>query len=219
MSSVSVSSILKEGTIVAARLENSVTWYQNIIYKVNNDVVDIALLDGYIKGLLMPGMSMVLKLTNEYFEYLFDGTILDVSLESPSFVTLHINKAEELINSREFPRFDIYLPSYVKSSWSKAYHFAILTNLSLTGMAFRSKARFDNCEECDVTIYLPENIPVDVKGKVIRKYEKHSVSDYSMHFTEMDEESSNLIYSYFMSLEDTTKSLQSEFSRNLEVHV
>jgi hypothetical protein len=219
MTSVFVPSILNEGTVVGTRLENCVTWYQNIVYRIKNNIVDIALIDGYIRSLIMPGMVMALKLTNEYFEYIFEGTVLNINLEYPSFITLQITKTDELINSREFPRFDIYIPSYIKSSWSEASYFSILTNLSLTGTAFRSKGHFDCGEECTAAIFLANNSHVKVKGKIVRISTKTPAWDYSIHFTDMVEDSSNLIYSYFMCLDEKAKQLQADFFKNIKKYL
>ncbi len=197
MNLAAVQKILQEGTIINTRLDSGNAWYQNIVYKVNGKKVTIALLDSYIRNFVMSGSSMVLKYSSEYFEYLFEGSVADIVPKRPSFVTIQVCKAAELINTRAFPRYELNLPVYINSFNSEGPSFCITTNISLGGMAFKSRNSFDIGDEADVEIILPSNATIPLKGRIIRKSLKSNPSEYSMQFIEMDESNSNLLSECF----------------------
>lgn len=196
MNAVSVSSILHEGSVIGTKVGTNNIWYRNVVYKCESNNVWLGLTEDYIENLIMNGTRIVLKQTSEYFEYIFEGVVSNIQTEFPAQITVHITKAEEIINTRIFPRYDIYLASDIKPVWDDKNHFSIVTNISLGGIAFASKYVFDYGEECDVVIFLPEGKRVNCKGKVIRKNDKGEFIDYSMQFVDMDETNNNLVSEY-----------------------
>jgi hypothetical protein len=211
LNAAAVSSILKEGMIILTRQGTNYAWYENIIYKCDRNSVYLALIDSYIDHAVMPGSQMTVKYANEFFEYLFEGTVSEIHLDAPRYISVKIIKAEEMINTRTFPRYDTAVPAKIRSSWSEADQYAIVTNVCLGGMAFLSKYSFDYGEECDVYIYLPGSVQVCARGKVIRRAEKNNFIDYSMQFTDMDESNNNLLSHYISSLEEKCSRMREQF--------
>ena len=218
MGSISVSSILKEGMIVSTKLGTGCAWYNNIVYKVTDNSVYISLLDDYIRNLVMPGSTFTVKHTNEFFEYIFEGVVSHIEVDNPAHMVINVNKTEELINTRVFPRFDINLPAYLKPVWTDLRHFAITTNICLGGMAFVSRHSFDYGEECEINVHLSDSSIVYAKGKIIRKVAKNNHIDYSMQFIEMDEDNNNLLFTHLLRVEDKNSSLQTNYFNNIKKH-
>ncbi|MCX7923124.1 MAG: PilZ domain-containing protein [Clostridia bacterium] len=212
-----ISSILKEGMIVSTKISPNHTWYQNILYKCEDNLLYTSLINSYVENIIMIGTTITVKYANEFFEYLFEGVVSSINTDYPAHVVININKAEEMINTRTFPRYEVYLASTLKPIWFESSHFSVVTNLSLGGMAFLCKEQFEYGEELDTCIYLPGNANiVRGKGKVIRKNPKLHVIDYSMQFIEMDEDCSNIISSFITSLEDDYQKLQNNFFENIK---
>lgn len=216
MNAAAVSSILKEGMIVLTRQGNNYAWYENIIYKCDRTSVYVSLLDSYIDHAIMPGSPLTLKCANEFFEYLFEGTVSEIHVDTPRYIVIKVTKAEEMVNTRTFPRYDTSVPAKVRSLWSETDEFAIVVNICLGGMAFISRYSFDYGEECDVFVYLPGSIQVTGRGKVIRRAEKNNFIDYSMQFIGMDEENSHRLSNYINSLEEKWAQLREHFHAHIK---
>ena len=216
LNAASASSFLKEGTIINTRIGSNSVWYQNIVFKSDGNIVCIRLLDSYLGNMIMPGTGFAIKQTNEYFEYLFEGVVTGIKADFPAYVTIYVNKADEIINTRVFPRYDTYLASNIRPYWDESPYFSIVTNISLGGVAFVSRHQFDYGEECDVSIYLPGSRMILCKGKVIRRNIKSDYTDYSMQFTEMNEDNSNYLSDYLESLGVKIEKLKSDFFENIK---
>jgi hypothetical protein len=216
LNAMAVSTILKQGMIIRTKLNSSLTWYENIVYKIEANTVYISLKPSYIENIILPGMTMFLKYTNEYFEYLFEGIVSEIKPFNPGFITISVNKAEEMINTREFPRYEVYLASDITPCYSETSCFSIITNICLGGMAFLAKYQFDYGEETEVLIYLPNYETVKAKGKIIRRNHKTNYIDYSMQFIDMDECHSILLSKFVASLEDGWTKMRFEFDEYIK---
>ncbi len=212
--------ILKEGAVVYTRLSTSNIWHQNIVYKVEDNSVSIALIPGYLENIIMPGQTVTIKLTNEDMEYLFIGDISKIQPQFPSLVTFDIKNIKDLKNSRVFPRYDVYVAASIKSENSEDEHFAIIHDISLTGMAFYSKRDFAIAsEQLNLTIFLPNKDIIAAKGTIIRKITYDSYIDYGMNYTDMQEENNNSLYSFFSILEKEKSRLRDTFFKSIKKHL
>ena len=212
--------ILKEGVVVYTRLSTSNVWHQNIVYKVENNSVSLALIPGYLESIIMTGQTLTIKLTNEDIEYLFIGHISEIRPHFPSLITVDIKNIKDLKNCRVFPRYDVYVAASIKSENSDDDHFAIIHDISLSGMAFYSKKDFSIAsEQLNLTIFLPnKNIIVD-KGTVTRKMTYDSYIDYGMSYTDMQEENNNSLYDFFSMLEVEKSKLRDTFFKSIKKHL
>ncbi len=212
--------ILKEGVVVYTRLSSSNIWHQNIVYKVEDNSVSIALIPGYLESIIMPGQTITIKLTNEDMEYLFIGDISSIQPQFPSLVTVDIKNIKDLKNCRVFPRYDVYVAASIKSENSEDEHFAIIHDISLTGMAFYSKRDFSIAsDQLNLTIFLPNKDIISAKGTIIRKITYDSYIDYGMNYTDMQEENNNSLYAFFSILEKEKSRLRDTFFKSIKKHL
>ncbi|WP_010245937.1 PilZ domain-containing protein [Acetivibrio cellulolyticus] len=215
-----LNTILKEGTLIYTKLSTSNVWHQNIVYKVENKSVSIALITGFLENIIMPGQAITLKLTNEEMEYLFIGTVGEIQPQFPSHIKVNIESIKDLKNSRVFPRYDVYLAANIKSESSGEENFAIIHDISLTGMAFYSKQHFEiGTEQLNLTIYLPNKNTIDAKGNINRKSKYDSYIDYGMHYTDMQEENNNSLYAFFSVLEEEKSRMKENFLNSIKKHL
>ena len=215
-----VYTILKEGTVVSTKLATSNIWHQNIVYKVEDNSVSIALITGYLESIIMPGQTMTIKLTNEDMEYLLFGSISEIQPQFPSLVTIDIHNIRDLKNSRVFPRYDVYVAANIKTKNSEDEHFAIIHDISLTGMAFYSKRDFSTAtEQLNLTIFLPNKHIIAAKGTIIRKVSYDSYIDYGINYTDMQEENNNSLYAFFSTLEEEKSRLRDTFFKSIKKHL
>ena len=206
-----VSAILKEGSPVSTKIGSAPAWYRNIIYKSEGNFVHLSLIDRYLENTIVVGSRISIKYFNEFFVYLFGGVIQNIYAGHPGYVIIQITDAEEIINTRLSPRYDIYLSANLKPDWDNISYFSIITDISYGGMAFMCTHRFDYSEEVEVTAYLTSNQVFQTTGKVIRRSIKSGIIDYSMQFIEINEHSCSLLSKYFSRLDAENAALYEQF--------
>ena len=211
MNTAEASTVLKEGTLVSTRVGTSGGWYNNIVLKLEDQKISLSLINSYLENTILVDTNMSIKYTNEFFEYLFEGSVVDIDPNYPGVVTISIKKADELVNTRFFPRYDAYLASTIKTQYDNDLHFSVVNNICLGGMAFISKVELEYGEEAEVLVYLNKHDAINVKGKIIRKNKKANYYSYSMQFTEMLEESSNQLANYLSAMDERNCHLQNHF--------
>lgn len=219
MNTFAAKSILKEGTLVSTKLGNCNAWYNNIIYKIDEDQMVMSLIDSYLENTIMINSHLDVKYSNEFFEYIFEGTVVAIEPKSPRSITILIKRAEELVNTRSFPRYDTYIASTVKLLWEDTLHFSIVNNICLGGMAFVCKRELDYGEEANVCIYIPDFEVICSRGKIIRKTRKNNIFNYSMQFVDMDEANSIRISDYLASIDGINSELKEAFEKNVKEKV
>ena len=211
-----VSSILKEGMVISTRLGSNITWHKNVVYKSEDDTVCLCLLDRYLEHAIMPGLKIILKHTNELFEYLFECIVTSISPQHPAHISVTVQKAEELVNTRAFPRYTTHLSSTIRPAWDENWQFSIITNICLGGIAFLSKHEFDYGEESEIRIFLPQGKSISCKGKIIRKISRSGIFDYSTQFIDMTEHDSLMLSDYLTALDEISNQLQDHFSKDIK---
>lgn len=194
--------ILNEGMMVGVKLGSSVPWHGNIIYEVNDITIRIAYIEKFMKGLALPGCPVWVKYSNDYFIYYFSGTIKNISTEPPEYVSIKIDTAEEIINNRLFPRYDVRLKASLKPVWDDEVYYCTVTDLSYSGAAFICAHKFDSNEQLEMSLYLSGSVTAKVTGKIIRKGVQNTLVDHAVQFIECDNVSNRLLSEYFSQLED-----------------
>lgn len=202
--------------LVSTRVGTSPAWYNNIILKLDDKSITLSLIGSYLENTIMPDCPMVIKYTNEFFEYVFEGQVQDIKPSFPSCVTIQVKKVEELVNTRFFPRYDVYIPATIKPQWDQDSHFIIVNNVCLGGMAFLYRRELDYGEEAEVTVYISDKETVESKGKIIRKSQKGNLFHYSMQYTEMMEASNNKLADYLALLDEENALLQGNFFEHIK---
>ncbi len=216
MNPESASSFLKPGTIVNTRVGSNSIWYRNIVYSCQGAEVCLGLTDSYLENIIMPGMKFSIKLTGEYFEYIFEGSVTGIKSYHPARIFIQVGRAQEVINTRAFPRFDAYLSSSLRPLWDSTSHFCITTNISLGGIAFVTKCSYECGDELEVYIFLPGGKLINCNGKIIRKSVRGELVDYNMQFIEMDEENSNILSDYIEYLDESLTKLKARYINDIQ---
>ncbi|MDQ2085409.1 PilZ domain-containing protein [Herbivorax sp. ANBcel31] len=216
-----VSSLLKEGMVISTRLSFCNVWTQNIIYKVKNRSVTVALLTDYLESIIMPGQPFLIKYSNENSEYVFKGEVTKVDPEFPSSVTINVLNVTELKNQRVFPRVDAYLAANIKLEDDNQEYFAVIHDISLVGMAFYCKDILEpEDKQIECFIYLPNKQTISAKGKIVRTiFKNDDIIDYGIQYIEMHEENNNSLSNFFTDIEEVKSKLQSEFVNSIKKHL
>ena len=202
--------------LVSTKLGNSSAWYNNILYKVEDSKLTLSLKDSYLENTIVLNSHFNIKFTNEFFEYIFEGIVIEINPIPPSYVKVLIKKADELVNTRFFPRYDTYIASTLKMLWNDNLYFSIVNNICLGGMAFVCDHEMDYGEEAEVCVYIPDIETICTRGKVIRKSHKNNLFSYSMQFIQMDEANSIRLSNYLTSIDEQNSNLIDFYFKNIK---
>jgi hypothetical protein len=214
------SKVLKEGMVVNTKLKNSNIWIRNIVYKAEKNMISVALLNEYLENIIMLGQSITIKYSSEHSEILFEGEIVKIRPEYPSYITIDIKDVKEIKNTRVFPRHDVYLGATVRIPDSPKERFVIIHNISYVGMAFYSKDYFEiDKGELDFSIFLPNKQSINTRGKINRISPKTDFADYGLQYTAMTEESNNILSFFFNLVDDEKIKLREDFINQVRKHL
>lgn len=207
-----VSSVLNEGVMVGVRVGIESNWHGNIIYSVSGCTIRIAYIDKFMRGLAEPGSSVWVKYSNDYFIYYFNGTVKSVHPDTPESISVKLDSAEEMINNRLFPRYDVRLHASLKPIWDDEEYNCVVTDLSYGGAAFVCEHKFDSNEHIEMALHLPSGIITKVTGKVIRRRTtKSNAVDHAAQFIECDNMSNRQLSEYFSQLEDEVSEIYQHY--------
>lgn len=194
--------ILGEGMMVGIKVGPDATWHGNVIYNVRNSSIRVAYIEKFMKGVALPGCPVLIKYSNDNFFYYYSGRITDMHLEAPGFITISIDNAEEILNNRLFPRYDVRLEAMLKSVWDDEVHTCTVTDLSYGGAAFVCSHSFDYNEQVEMSLRLPGNNILKVTGRIVRRKSSLIADiDHAMQFIECDAVNNKLLSEYFSQLE------------------
>ncbi|HEX9062616.1 MAG TPA: hypothetical protein VF941_20790 [Clostridia bacterium] len=211
------SSFLKEGTLVSTKVSESRIWYPNVVYKSEENKVKIGLIDAYLLNMILPGTSMLLKVSTEHFEYIFESTVSRICPGVPASITLLVNKAEEMVNSRINARYVVHLPAHIKPVGVETDNYAVITSLSMGGISFISSGSFDYDEECTAVIYLPGDSRLSCKGRIFRKMISENRMEYVMNNVYMNENESNVLAGYIRYINTKQEAVIDDYNKNIKI--
>lgn len=198
-----VPAVLKEGMMIGVRIGRDSPWHGNIVYEVAGDTVRIAYMDKFMKSLAVSGCPVWVKYSNDFFIYYFHGKVKSISSDYPEYVLIKLETAEEMINNRLYPRYDVRLEADIRPVWDNESYKAVITDLSYGGAAFMCEHKFESNENIEMLIYLPDTEPAKVTGKVIRRRNSgSSQTDHAAQFIECDNASNKQLCEYFKKLEN-----------------
>jgi hypothetical protein len=194
--------VLKEGMMIGIKLGADTPWHGNIIYNIGSTTIRVAYIEKFMKGIAEPGCQILIKYSNDNFFYYYRGRIIYVSNGPAGFITIEVETAEEIINNRLFPRYDVRLEAALKPVWDNEVYYCTVTDLSYSGAAFVCAHSFDFNEQIEMSLKLSNNTTVKITGKVLRrKVSKIATIDHAVQFIECDTVNNRLLSEYFSQLE------------------
>ncbi len=210
-----VPAVLREGMMVGVRIGPDSQWHGNIIYGVTGNVIRIAYLDKFMKQYAEPDCPVWIKFSNDYFIYYFYGKVKKIDSDSPKYIMVKLENAEEMINNRLYPRYDVRLEATLRPLWDDETYKCIITDLSYGGAAFECEHKFDGNENIEMVIHLPESKPAKLTGKIIRRRSTDGIiSDHAAQFIECDNISNKQLSDYFNKLENEASEIYNRYLDN-----
>ncbi len=207
-----VPAVLKEGMMVGVRIGQDSQWHGNILYGVTGSLVRIAYISKFMKQYAEPDCPVWIKYSNDYFIYYFYGKLKKICPESPGYIMVKLENAEEMINNRLYPRYDVQLEASLRPVWDDEAYECIITDLSYGGASFVCEHKFDGNENIEMTIHLPGGEATKITGKIIRRRSSSdSIVDHAAQFIECDNISNRQLSDYFNRLEKEVTDIYNQY--------
>jgi hypothetical protein len=209
-------SVLNEGMMIGIKLGADTPWHGNIIYNVNSTNIRVAYIEKFMKDVVEPGCQVLIKYSNDNFFYYYSGRVTSISLDAPKYVIIGIDTAEEILNNRLFPRYDVRLNAVLKPVWDDEAYPCTVTDLSYSGAAFICSHSFDHNEQVEMLLHLPDRADVRVTGKVVRR-KSSWIADNAIQFIECDAGNNSLLGDYFAQLEKEVTDIYFRYVSDIQV--
>ncbi|HEX2947372.1 MAG TPA: PilZ domain-containing protein [Clostridia bacterium] len=214
-----VSNLLKEGMMVGVRIGANAPWHGNIIYAVNGSTVKLAFIEKFMKDSVLPGNNIWIKYSNDYYIYYFSGKVSRLIKEPSESVLVELEHAEEMINNRLFPRYDVRLQAKIKPVWDNEIYECTVTDLSYGGAAFVCEHKFDSNEYIEMNLSLTNGSTVNVSGKVVRRRSTiGDLTDHAAQFIECDNKENKQLSEYFGQLEDEASEIYRKYEEKRDTN-
>jgi len=212
MSEFDLRKFLSEGVVIRTKHSDFPSWVTNMIYKINAEYIeiDIGLEKNYIDNLIMVGDTMKCKYTTNDTEYTLIGWVTRINMDPPQSITIRVHQLQSFENKRDSYRYDVYLSSVVKkTNKDKKGTFAILTNVSRTGVAFLVRDSLDKLLDIDennfnsnifIDVYISPEKFFTLEGTLTRKCVKDRGIEYGLKIIDMGIDDEKLLYSFLEEL-------------------
>ena len=202
MSKKNISSILRKGSSISTRIGLGIKWQENTVHKSTDDSITTYLLKSYVDNAILPGEKFYLKYSDGYYEYLFDGVVSNVSANSPGYIDINISNYEKHVNARNFKRYNIFIPSNIKSVTEKTSFFSIITNISMSGLSIITNHKLQKNTETEILLKLSNSNNLNLMGKITRICKKNNIIEYGLEFSKVDKQTKKKLLNYLVALEE-----------------
>ncbi len=203
--------ILKEGMMVGVKAGLDAQWHASVLCEVADCSIRVPYLESLMKD-AEPGSPIYVKYSNDYFVYCFSGKVKTVDADLPKSIYAKLDYAEEMINTRLFPRYDVELKATLRPIWDDETFECTVTDLSYGGAAFVCEHKFDGNESIEMNLYLPDDVCIRITGKVIRRRSTGSNQIcHAAQFIECDSISNRHLSAYFSHLENEASKMYAQY--------
>lgn len=208
MSDIKLRDFLTEGAIIRTKLCDSHSWSTNVVYAINDEYIeiDIGLEKNYIDNFIMTGDTIKCKYATDHSEYTLIGWVTRIKSDFPQSITIRVHQIESFENNRDSYRYDVYLSATVKMGKDdKKGIFAIVTNISHTGVAFITREDLwkganlqagpdPNQNVCMyVDVYISPERFFTFEGVLVRKSAREKGIEYGVRYVDMEVESEKFL--------------------------
>lgn len=210
LSEIGLSKLILPGSLICMRINNNPTWSLNIAFNCSDESIDIPLTSDLMKYCLFVDTIVTIKFKNDVFEYIINGYVSKIELCGSPFIRVQVIDLCGNINNRIFPRHYVYAPAIICIENNTPYYCTV-ENISLGGISFFLNKSIPTSTNCEANIFLNDKNSIYCKGTILRSSPKGLLHEYSMQFTFMDEEDSNVLYSYLDSIDSHYDYLRSKY--------
>ncbi len=187
--SIKLADFLYNDDIIKTNLEKSNDWIANVAYKVfsDDDELEIAFDGRYLNSLVMVGDKIKVTKTVDGYEYIIDAVITQIRIEPTRTMLLRVEEINKVQNLRKDERYSVNYAMTIQSFSELDGVFGVVTNISISGLAFVCKQDFMIGEVVRLSIMLPSSSFM-IDAEIMRVSDSNVGNEYGVKFLRTDED-------------------------------
>ena len=189
MEELKITDFLQRGSAVKTQLPNSISWIPNVVFDTysNKDEVGVIFDDRYNGSVIFVGDEIKLNYVEGNVQYFMETCVTSIRLEAVQIMALKVLSIKKMPNLRKHERYSVNYGCNIYSFESPEGVFGVVTNISLSGLAFITRDTIFPGTVINISILLPAGSFV-VDAEVVRYNDTVKGTEYGVRFVRQDAE-------------------------------
>lgn len=194
MEDIKITDFLQRGTPVKTQLPNSINWIPNVVFDTysNKNEVGVIFDDRYNGSVIFEGDSIKLNFVDGKVQYFMETVVSSIRLEAVQIMALKILSISKMPNLRKYERYSVNYGANISGFDEPGGVFGVVTNISLSGLAFITRQMFLVGEVVKISILVPAG-SFYVDAEIVRCNETVKGIEYGVQFIRQDDEAKSEI--------------------------
>lgn len=187
MEDIKISDFLTKGCMIKTQASDGMEWLANVVYNLyqDTDEIEIGYDDAYLNSLVMLGDAIKITYTQEAYEYILEAWITSIRIEPVKIMTVKVVSIKKVNNFRKDERYSVNYAATVQSCEELEGVFAVVINISISGLAFVCRNNFMVSDTVRLSILLPASSFV-IDAEIVRTNETPKGTEYGVKFIRDD---------------------------------
>lgn len=203
MDDIKINELVHRGSPIKTQVQNSIDWISNTIVNVYEvtDEIEIVFDDRYINELILVGDAMKITYKENEWEYIIEAWITGIRMENDKIITLKVASIKKITNLRKDERYSVNYGAIIYSINADEGKFGVVTNISVSGLAFVTRESFLVGEVIKISILLPSSSFI-IDAEIVRTMNSLKGIEYGVRFIREDKEATNEIIALINDLKE-----------------
>jgi len=209
MEKFDLNNIISVGTLIRTKFDKT-EWISNVTYNISENCIQVELTQDYSNKLIMVGDSVKCKFSTSQTEYVLDGIVDKIEIETSRILSIKILNINKFENTRRNNRYDAYIISKITVNREPAV-FSVVTSLSTSGISVVSKSELPGNSDAFVEVFVDSGNTIRFYGNVVRKTVTENGYEYGIKFKQLDQQNYDMLHSILEDLKSKEDNLLKKF--------
>jgi len=189
MKNFKIADFFQRGTAVKTQIQNSIDWIPNVVFDTYSGKNEVGIIfdDRYKNFVILVNDTIKLNYAVGKVQYLMEACVTGIRVEAVRVMTLKIVSVKKIPNLRKDERYSVNYGANILSLEDMESDFVVITNISLSGLAFISRKTFLPGYVVNISILLPAD-RFSVTAEIVRSNETVKGIEYGVQFMRQDDE-------------------------------
>ena len=189
MEEIKINHLVHRGSPIRTQVQDSIEWIPNTIVNVYEvtDEIEIIFDDRYLDELILVGDAMKITYKENEWEYIIDAWITGIKVEANKIITLKVASIKKITNLRKDERYSVNYGAVIYGINADEGKFSVVTNISVSGLAFVTRESFVVGELVRIAILLPSSSFM-IDAEIVRSMSSLKGMEYGVKFIREDEQ-------------------------------
>jgi len=205
--------IFRRGTVISIKHPSIFEPVLNVIQKVDSNNIYFKLSKSFLKNNVLKGDTMSCQIFNDKYEYVLEGTIIDIDIHNPKYVQFGINEIKRYMNNRSVKRYLVSIQASISLEQTNKSIYSIIKNISIDGVnaVFREVINKNALVNITISAFINKEETLQFKARVVRSINRSCYTEYGFRIIEIDESNKNLLNRLIYCLEKNESSFVEEY--------